>query len=94
MFVYIIFLLFLNFTSSFHVNCKDCIFYDPVKIKINNIEIIRGKCLKSGRLNIYKETTVKNATFEYADICRRKNGLCGPEGLYFIDKNIIHIGKM
>jgi hypothetical protein len=88
----LLFVLCFYTSLSSKINCKNCIFYEPVKIRVLNTQIIRGKCLKSGKLNIYNEKN-KNATFEYTDICRRKNGFCGPEANYFVDKDIIHIGK-
>lgn len=68
--------------------CEDCIFYDPVKIDLFGREYIQGKCLKSGRTSMYEDLTQQNVTYEYAKICRRPNGFCGPEGAYFIPKNM------
>ena len=66
--------------------CEDCVYYEPVKIDLFGREYIQGKCLKSGRTSMYEELTQQNVTYEYAKICRRPNGLCGPEGAYFIKK--------
>lgn len=66
--------------------CEDCVYYEPVKIDLFGREYIQGKCLKSGRTSMYEELIQQNVTYEYAKICRRPNGLCGPEGAYFIKK--------
>jgi hypothetical protein len=54
--------------------CKNCKFY----LKADKF----SKCTK-----FIMENNNKNVYFEYAEICRMNNDLCGPSGYYFENKN-------
>lgn len=60
-------------------DCHECLFYDA------------GRCLKSGRTSMYEDIMLQNITYERTETCREKDGLCGPNGVFFLNKTIYAI---
>lgn len=67
-------------------NCNQCIYYEPVSDKF---ESTLNKCKKFGTKDI-----VNKIDYEYIDICRKNESMCGMEGKYFIHNEYYELDKI
>lgn len=63
--------------------CKNCVFFDPFYIKVNDFRFELSKCTKFSKSSYLYNN---NIYYEYANVCRKESDLCGEEGKYFIKK--------
>jgi hypothetical protein len=72
-------------------DCRNCIFFDPVKTTVSGVVISEGRCLKSALIKpdkMYyspKEIT-QLARFDFVESCRQPGAICGPHGYLFLHK--------
>ena len=65
-------------------SCKNCIYYKPNNFN-NDFTSTFNKCEKFGEKNIITDII----TYNFADLCRNDESMCGNEGKYFEEeKNI------
>lgn len=61
--------------------CTDCVFFEPFYVKTNEFRYVLSKCKKFSKMEILYNN---NIYYEYADVCRKEEDLCGKDGKYFI----------
>ena len=60
-------------------NCHDCIYFEPID---HPFTTRLSKCRRFGE----RDPETGRITYAYADLCRKKEHQCGPDGKYFESK--------
>lgn len=67
-------------------SCKNCVHYQPNRFHRDFVSPL-NKCENFGEKNIYSDKII----YQYADLCRKDESLCGYNGTYFEKENRIHL---
>ena len=70
-------------------SCKNCIYYRPTGFSRDFADPL-NKCHKFGTKNVVTD----EITYQYADICRKDENLCGNSGKYFVKEPRMILKKL